>query len=115
MPTIVRLQGSVTIFGGSRDLVSIWGHERLYGPRVARYFIREKLQRHEAMAARVLGFIDHAHATTPELPDDALMRDGRVDHAGSRRWRILDDRVHEKWRSISRFAQTTEDSLAVLR
>jgi len=33
------------------------------------------------MQPRVLGLIDHTHPTTPELLDDAVVRDGLADHA----------------------------------
>ena len=32
------------------------------------------------MEARLLGFVDHAHTPTPELFDDAVVRDGAANH-----------------------------------
>jgi hypothetical protein len=32
------------------------------------------------METRVLSFVDNTHATTAELFDDAVMRDGLADH-----------------------------------
>jgi hypothetical protein len=41
---------------------------------------REKLQGDEAVQARVLRFVHDTHASTAELLDDAVMRDGPTDH-----------------------------------
>ena len=48
--------------------------------RVLGYFIGQEFQRDEAMQLHILGFVDHAHPTTAELLDDAVVRDGLVDH-----------------------------------
>jgi len=46
---------------------------------VARQFIRQEFEGHEAAKVGVLGFIDHAHAAAAELFKDAVMRDGLPD------------------------------------
>src|SRR5262249_28856018 len=51
--------------------------------RVAGYFWREELQGDEPMQAGVLGFIDHTHAASAELLQDAVMRDGLADHGAT--------------------------------
>src|ERR1700687_6440263 len=43
-------------------------------------FIGQKLERHKAMQPSVLSLIDHTHAATTELLDDAVVRDGLADH-----------------------------------
>ena len=48
--------------------------------RVTGHFLRQELERDEAMQPRVLSFIDHTHAATTELLDDAVVRDGLADH-----------------------------------
>ena len=50
------------------------------GLGIAGHFVGQKLQRDKAVQARVLGFVDHAHATAAELFDDAVVRDGLADH-----------------------------------
>src|SRR5262249_29178984 len=55
--------------------------------RVLRQFSWQKLQSDKAMQARVLGFVDHAHASAAEFLDDAVMRnvfDGDVEVLGGR-------------------------------
>ena len=47
------------------------------------YVIRQELQSDEAAEFGVLGLVDHTHAAPAELLDDAVMRDGLADHAGS--------------------------------
>ena len=47
---------------------------------IARDFVRQKLQGDETVQARVLGLVNHTHAAAAELLDDAVMRDGLVDH-----------------------------------
>ena len=42
--------------------------------------VGQKLQGHEAAQFSVLGLIDHAHAATTKLLDDAVVRDGLADH-----------------------------------
>jgi len=51
-------------------------------PGIFRQFGREKLQRDEAMEARVLGFIDNTHAPAAEFLDDAVVRNGFSLHFG---------------------------------
>ena len=52
------------------------------GLRVARKFIGQELEGDEAAEFGVLGFIHYAHAAAAELFDDAIVRDGLVDHCG---------------------------------
>jgi hypothetical protein len=49
------------------------------GLSVASNFQRQKLQRHEAMQARVFSLVDHPHSSATELFEDAVMRDGLAD------------------------------------
>ena len=48
--------------------------------RVSRQFIGEEFEGDEAAKFGVLSFIDHTHAAATELLDDAVVRDGLVDH-----------------------------------
>jgi hypothetical protein len=48
--------------------------------RVSRQFVGEKFEGDEAAKFGVLSFIDHTHAAATELLDDAVVRDGLVDH-----------------------------------
>ena len=51
------------------------------GLRVLRDFLGQELQRDEAVQVGVLGLVHHAHSTAAQLLDDAVVRDGRVNHA----------------------------------
>ena len=51
-------------------------------PWVAGNSFGQEFQRNETMQPRVLSFVDHAHPTTTELLDDAVVRDGLADHLG---------------------------------
>ena len=46
---------------------------------VASQFVRQELQRDEAMEPGVLRFVDHAHAAAAELLDDAVVGEGLAD------------------------------------
>jgi hypothetical protein len=48
--------------------------------RIARQIVRQKLKRDEASQAGIFGPVDHTHPATPELLDDAVVRDGLADH-----------------------------------
>ena len=48
--------------------------------RIARHVIRKELQRDEAVQPGVFGLVDHTHAAAAELLDDAVVRDGWLDH-----------------------------------
>ena len=48
--------------------------------RIARHIVRQKLERDKASQARVLGLVDDTHAAAAELFDNAVVRDGGVDH-----------------------------------
>ena len=50
------------------------------GLRVSRQFIRQEFEGHEAAQFGVLGFVNHAHAATTEFLDNAVVRDGLVNH-----------------------------------
>ncbi len=54
--------------------------ETFQGLPVLREFFGQEFQRDEASEAGVLGFIDHAHATAAQLFNDAVVRDGLVEH-----------------------------------
>ena len=53
--------------------------EASQGDRVAGDFIRQKLERHKAVQARVFGFVDHTHTAAAQLLDDAIVRNGLTD------------------------------------
>ena len=48
--------------------------------RVVGYIVRQELEGDKADQLHILGFVDHAHPTTTELFDDAVVRDGSADH-----------------------------------
>src|SRR4029077_3738076 len=47
---------------------------------VARQFIRQEFESHEAAKVGVLGFIDHTHTAAAEFLDNAVVRNGLADH-----------------------------------
>ena len=51
--------------------------------RVVRHVIGQELQGNKAAEFGVFGLIDHTHAAPAEFLDDAVVRDGLADHAGS--------------------------------
>jgi hypothetical protein len=67
-----------TVQGGSRLGFPL---EARWGLRVLGKFIGKELDGHEAVQARVLGFVDHTHPSGTKLLDDAVVRDGLADHA----------------------------------
>ena len=50
------------------------------GLRIFGYVIGQELESHKATEFDVLSLIDHTHAATTELLDDAVVRDGLADH-----------------------------------
>ena len=72
--------------------------------RIAGDIVRQKFQRYEPVETSVFGLIYNAHASAPELLDDAIVRDGLADHLSAARvnlWRILRWRVglvNKSWR-----------------
>ena len=44
------------------------------------YFFGQELQRDKSVEGYVLGLVDDAHPAAAELLDDAIVRDGLVDH-----------------------------------
>src|SRR6201993_5373821 len=44
--------------------------------------VGKKLERDEASENGIYGLVDHAHTTTADLFNDAVVRDGPADHAG---------------------------------
>jgi hypothetical protein len=70
------------IEGGGGLCLSTEAAERL---RIARHFVRQELQSDETVQASVLGLVNYAHTATTELLDDAVVRDGLVDHKELRR------------------------------
>jgi hypothetical protein len=48
--------------------------------RIAGDFVGKEFQRHEAVQARVLGFVNHTHAAAAEFFENAVMRNGLPDH-----------------------------------
>ena len=54
--------------------------EALQRLRVPGDLFGQKLQGDEAVQPSVLGLVDHTHAATAELLDDAVVRDGLADH-----------------------------------
>src|ERR1700751_2518102 len=47
---------------------------------IAGDILRQELERHKAMKACVLRFVNHTHSASAELLDDAIVGDGLVDH-----------------------------------
>jgi hypothetical protein len=62
--------------GGSAGFTS----ETFQWLRVLRQIFGQELQCHKAPKISVLGFVDHTHASSAEFFDDAIVRDGLVDH-----------------------------------
>src|SRR5207237_901563 len=56
--------------------------EALQSLRIVGQSFRKKLQGHTAPQARVLGFVNHTHASSTQLMEDAVMRDRLIDHGG---------------------------------
>jgi hypothetical protein len=50
------------------------------GLRIAGNFFGQKFEGHKAAKARVLGFVDNAHAAASKLFDDAVVGDGFANH-----------------------------------
>src|SRR6266700_6675985 len=50
------------------------------GLRISRQFIRQELEGHETAKLGVLGLVNHAHAATTKFLDNAVVRDGLVNH-----------------------------------
>src|SRR5258708_31583881 len=48
--------------------------------RVPRQFIGQELEGHETAKLGVLGLVNHAHAATTKFLDNAVVRDGLVNH-----------------------------------
>ena len=48
--------------------------------RVAGNFLGQEFEGNEAMQSCVLSFVNHAHPAATEFLDNAVMRDGLVDH-----------------------------------
>ena len=72
---------------------------------------RQKLERHEAVQARVAGFPDDTHSAAAQLLDDAVMRDGPADHktgafllGGCGRLLRLSHPMHPLWVELYRRA-----------
>ena len=57
---------------------------------IACHAFGKELQRDETVEARVLGFVDHAHAAAAQLLQDPVMRDGLADHCLSVMSSIID-------------------------
>src|SRR5580700_11399065 len=49
------------------------------GLRVSRNLVWQELERHKSVQACILGLVHHTHST-PELPEDAVVRDGLANH-----------------------------------
>src|SRR5579864_7052887 len=47
---------------------------------IARHFVRQKLQRHEAAKISIFRFVDDPHTAAAQLFDDAVVRDDLADH-----------------------------------
>src|ERR1700745_1360154 len=62
---------------GSRSPLAAKTFKRL---RVLRHIVRKEFQCDEPPKLRVFSFVDHAHTTTPDLFEDAVVRDGVTNH-----------------------------------
>ncbi len=47
---------------------------------ISGHFFRQKFERDKAVETNVLSLIDNTHATTAQLLNDAVVRDGLADH-----------------------------------
>ncbi len=50
------------------------------GLRISGHILGQEFQCDKPVEARVLSFVDNAHAAAPEFIDDAVVRDGMADH-----------------------------------
>jgi hypothetical protein len=48
--------------------------------RITGNFFRQELQGNKTMQPGIFRFVDHPHAPAAQLLDDAVVRDGLVDH-----------------------------------
>jgi hypothetical protein len=46
---------------------------------ISGHFFRQEFESDKTVETNVLGLVDHTHATTTELLDDAVVRDGLAD------------------------------------
>ena len=61
--------------------------------RVLANFVGQELQGDKALETGVFGLVDHAHPTTTEFFENAVMRDCLFDHELSGAKKLLDDRA----------------------
>ncbi len=61
--------------------------------RVLANFVRQELQGDKTLETGVFGLVDHAHPTTTEFFENAVMRDCLFDHELSGAKKLLDDRA----------------------
>ena len=81
--------------------------EALQRLRVLRNVVGKKLQSDETSERSVFGLVDHTHATTAQLPDDAIVRNGLADHY----WRIITGRAGKDGQRSGRFILRTRHLL----
>jgi hypothetical protein len=62
--------------------------EALQRRRIASQIVGQELESDEAAQARVLGLVDHAHATAADLFQDAVVRD-RLDHGEAASYAVI--------------------------
>jgi len=53
--------------------------ETLQSLGILRNIVRQEFERYEAPQLSVFGLVDHTHAATAQLLDDAIVRDGLAD------------------------------------
>ncbi len=63
--------------------------EAAQGLRISGDLIGKEFQGDEAMEASVFGLVNHAHAATAQLFDDAIVGDGLADHSLKNRWLVI--------------------------
>ena len=79
--------------------------------RVSGYIFREKLESDKATELNVFGLVDDSHTAAAQLLDDAIVRDGLVDHAdamlGALQWEVNESnglfRNPERFRRVPGF------------
>jgi len=75
--------------------------EALFGFRIAREIRREKLESYRAVKPEVLGLVDHAHPSTPQVFEDPVVGNGGTDegrHSSS--FSLGQDRMLFGWKVV---------------
>ncbi len=65
------------------------------GQRILRHFVRQKLQRNKAAQAGIFSLVNHAHTAAAQFLDNAVVRDGLIDHGKMKCYVEIFARVNE--------------------